>query len=49
MTLVGSGAFTYEVQQNWFELPEAGTLAGCQPWPAIPPIASMCTAAASVP
>ena len=22
MTLVGSGAFTYEVQQNWFELPQ---------------------------
>ena len=22
MTLVGSGAFTYEVQQDWFELPE---------------------------
>ena len=22
MTLVGSGAFTYAVQQDWFELPE---------------------------
>ena len=49
MTLVGSGAFTYAVQQDWFELPEGWSFGWVPAVACDSEIASMCTAAASIP